>query len=277
VNDEVNFGSGPQGQLASGSDALSERTPVAMMLDGRGRVGKTVVAESLIQFCEERGATLRVWNGDLKNETHSLSTYHPDASRPPTDDAEEKRVWLEERLGEQARERFDTVLDMAGGDPTIRRLASDAQLVATMERQGLRPVAVHVLGPERADLDYLKQSMEGELFMPEATLIVCNGGLVQTGRSAKIVFEKVTKHEVVLAALDKGARIIWFPPLLCMSQVTDRGLTFRQVIKGEVKPGQDPLSFFDQARVSIFWEQLFPAALESVPSQWLPSMPDWKR
>jgi hypothetical protein len=58
-----------------------------------------------------------VWNADRQNETHSLSVFHPDAIRPPSDDPDDKGVWLEESFDRQVRERFDSVLDLAGGDP----------------------------------------------------------------------------------------------------------------------------------------------------------------
>jgi hypothetical protein len=277
LDDVTNIDIRAQGNLSSGNAGAAERMPVTAIICGRGRVGKTVVANALVQFCRERGANLQVWNADRQNETHSLSVFHPDAERPPTDDSEEKRVWLETKLGQQVRERFDAVLDMAGGDPTIKRLAKDVRLVTTMERQGIRPVALHILGPEKADLDDLKQSMEDGLFMPTATLIVCNGGLVESGRSVRAMFAEVAKHEVVFRAMDKGAKLIWFPALLCMSQVTDRGLTFSEAMRGQVKPGQEPLSFFDQTRVAIFWEELLPAAFEDVPNDWLPSMTGWRR
>ena len=61
----------------SGDTADGVRT--ATIIDGRGRVGKTTVANVFVQFCRERGADLRVWNADRQNETHSLSVFHPDA------------------------------------------------------------------------------------------------------------------------------------------------------------------------------------------------------
>jgi hypothetical protein len=82
----------------------------ATIIDGRGRAGKTTVANVFVQFCRERGADLRVWNADRQNETHSLSVFHPDAIRPPSDDPDDKGVWLEESFDAQVRERFDSRL-----------------------------------------------------------------------------------------------------------------------------------------------------------------------
>jgi hypothetical protein len=106
----------------------------------------------------ERGANLRVWNADRQNETHSLSVFHPDALRLPSDDPDDKGTWLEESFDAQVRERFDSLLDLAGGDPLVRLLARETELVATLEQHRVRLVLWQVLGPDVADLDYLKLS-----------------------------------------------------------------------------------------------------------------------
>jgi hypothetical protein len=103
-----------------------ERMSTTAFICGRGRVGKTVVVNTYVQFCRQRGARLEAWNSDRQNETHALSIFHSDASRPATDGASEKGYWFEANLDRQARERFDAVLDMAGGDPMVRHLARDA-------------------------------------------------------------------------------------------------------------------------------------------------------
>jgi hypothetical protein len=61
------------------------------------------------------------------------------------------------------------------------------------------------------------------------------------------------------------------PPLSCMSQVTDRGLTFADAAEGVIKGGHPRLSFFDQERVSIWWTKAVPAFIDAIPPLWLPA------
>jgi len=255
--------------------AANQETVKSEIVGGRGRVGKTTIANTAVQFFRERGANVRVWNADRQNETHSLSIFHRDATRPPTDDPEEKRLWLEGGYDRQARERFDSVLDMAGGDPIVRQLAKETRLIRTLERRAIMPVSWQVLGPEVADLDYLKLSMDGGIFMPAATLLVLNSGLVRPGRSVLAAFSEVMEHKVFVDAVAHGARVVWFPALTCMSAVTDRGLTFTEAKNGVTKPGKEPLSFFDQTRVEIFWDDHITAFFDSIPANWLPAMPGY--
>ena len=58
------------------------------------------------------------------------------------------------------------------------RLVAEVPIVPTLEDEGVRVVVVHVVGPDLADLDYLDRFEQDDLFAPEATLIVMNGGLV---------------------------------------------------------------------------------------------------
>jgi hypothetical protein len=122
---------------ASGlSGEIADDVRTATIIDGRGRSGKTTVANVFVHFCRERGADLRVWNVDRQNETHSLSVFHPDAIRPPSEDPDDKGAWLEESFDAQVRQRFESVLDLAGGDPFVRFLARETELVPTLERRG---------------------------------------------------------------------------------------------------------------------------------------------
>jgi hypothetical protein len=213
-----------------------------------------------------------VWNADRQNETHSLSVFHPDAIRAPSDDPDDKGDWLEGSFDAQVRERFDSVLDVAGGDPLVRLLARETELVPTLGRHGIKTVLWQVLGPDVADLDYLKLSMEAGLFAP-ATLLVLNAGLVRSKRSVEAVFAEVTGHKVFIDAVAQGAQVVWFPGLVCMKGVAERGLTFDEAKRGIVRPGQQRLVLFDRTRVEIFWEKHVPAFFAQIPVDWLPAMP----
>jgi len=273
MDDAMRLEDGQLGEVGNAPRAPGDgRMSTTAFICGRGRVGKTVVANTYVQFCRPRGARLEAWNSDRQNETHTLSVFHSDASRPATDGASEKGYWFEANLDRQARERFDAVLDMAGGDPMVRHLARDVRLVETMKRRGLRAVAWHVLGPEPADLDYLKLSMEGQLFAPPATLVVVNTGVLVSGRSAELAFADVCSHRVVVDALDRGAKLVRFPSLECMSAIIDQGLTFAEAMRGVTKPGCQPMTFLDQTRVEIFWKDHIPAFFAEIPSEWLPAM-----
>jgi len=261
------------------SETLSpadDRRPVVIVIVGRQRVGKTTVANTLVQFLRAHGGEIVVWNADKLNRTYSLSIFHQDALEPPSVDPEDVKSWLEDRFAHLIQHHYDAVLDIGGGDTPLARLVQEVPIVRTLERRGIRVVLVHVVGPEMADLDYLERFLAENLFTAEATLIVLNDGLVLSGRSANFAFTGVKQHPAFLNALQHGAEIVLMPKLACMSQVTDRGLTFTEAMNGVNKPGAAPLSFFDQERVATWWENELPQFFRSIPPLWLPTMPGSK-
>lgn len=251
----------------------ADRRPVLIIVVGRQRVGKTTLLNTTVQFLRAHGGEVVVWNADKLNRTYSLSMFHRDVLEPPSADSEDVKAWLEDRFTHLVQHRYDAVLDIGGGDTPLARLVQEVPIVRTLERRGIRVLLVHVVGPEMADLDYLERFLAGSLLAPEATLIVLNDGLVLTGRSANFAFANVKQHPALADAVENGAEVVLMPKLACMSQVTDRGLTFAEAMDGVNKPGVPPLSFFDQERVATWWENDLPAFFGSIPPLWLPAMP----
>ena len=249
-----------------------ERQPVLMIVVGRQRVGKTSFLNAVAQFLRAHGAAFQIWDADKMNTTYNMSVFHRDARQPGSDDPEDVKAWLEERFINLVEHRFDAMLDIGGGDTPLARLVQDVPVVATLEDEGVRVVLVHVIGPELADLDYLERFAEDDLFAPEATLIIMNGGLVLTGRSNDVAFSQVSEHPAVKAAIRAGGVVVRMPQLACMSEVTDRELSFEDAMKG--KPGVDgrPVALFDKTRVRQWWERELPEMFELIPSLWLPQM-----
>lgn len=247
--------------------------PVLMIAVGRQRVGKTVLLNAIAQRYRALGADLRVWNADLANRTHSLSRFHSDAVTAPTGGFEDTKAWIEERIADQIANRYDAVLDVGGGETVLNRLAAEVGLVETLDEQGIRPVAIHLLGPELADLDYLNASAEMGLFAPAATILVLNTGLVTSGRSVGSAFAGVQEHPVFQAALGKGAEMAFLPALGCMAQVTDRGLGFAEMASGAQVGGHPRTAFFDQVRVRRWWSKAMPEFFDELRADWMPRVP----
>jgi hypothetical protein len=247
-----------------------DRKPVLIGAYGRGNTGKTALLTALTQYCREQGASMQLWNLDQHQRSVSLETMFVDTRAPDDDNENERGRWLEERLSEQADERFDAVLDVGGGDTQIRNLAREIDLVGTLDERGIRLVAFHMVGPDPGDLDFLKMVVEDDLFVPAASVVVVNAGRLPSGRSARQLVEKVKADQSVLRVLKSGGRLQMMPRLACMTGVLERGISFREAMEGTVKRGQDSLSFFDQARVAKWWTEEMTAFFEAVPADWMP-------
>lgn len=247
--------------------------PVLIIAVGRQRVGKTTLLNVMIEMFRAHGAVIEIWNADLHNRTHSLSLFHKDAQQPleGTSHDDQKR-WIEERVREMVAHRRDTVLDVGGGSTPLNTLIEEMRLVEMLEARGIRVVLMYVLGNERADLDYLEQFAEDGMFMPKATLLVFNAGLLTSGRSAKTAFNALMEHPVVVKAARNGAEIAQMPALSCMAAVTDRGMSFADFADGKQAEGHPVSSFFDHERVWLWLNRDLPNMFLRIPPEWLPAI-----
>ena len=253
-----------------------ERKPIVLIVVGRQRVGKTTLLNTTVQFVRAHGGNMAVWNADKLNTTYSLSMFSDNVLEPSSGDTEDVKAWLEGQFTDLIRYRYDAVLDIGGGETPLARLVEEVPIVHTLEQRGIRVILAHVLGPELADLDYLQRFLAEDLLAPEATMLVLNDGLVLTGRSATFAFSSIRQHPAFIDAMDRQAKVVLLPKLSCMSQVTDRGLTFTDAMNGVNKLGSQPLSFFDQERVAVWWQRELPKFFAKIPSAWLPLMPAFK-
>jgi hypothetical protein len=247
------------------------RMPILWIALGRQRVGKTAVLNSAVQYFREAGSQLRIWNADQQNRSHSLSQFFPEAETVPPGGIEDTKAWIERRLEDLIEHRYDAVLDVGGGATGFSELVKEVPLLEGADQCGVRVVGVFCTGPERADLDYLEQFAGAGGFLPPASVIVTNAGLVLTGRSADGAFAPIITHPAVRFARGRGAKVAMFPNLPCMAQVTDRGVTFRGAMDGETGKGEQPaLGMFDRMRVNKFWTMDIPAFFAKLPPEWLP-------
>lgn len=259
--------------LKPAADDLSAETATPRMIVavGRQRVGKTTLLNAVAEIYRGLGADLDVWNADLHNRSHTLSLFHPDALEPPAAAGlQDQRKWIEDRVRDQVQHRRDAVLDVGGGVTALNALIEEVKLVRSLERRGVTPVLLYVLGSERADLDYLERFTQDQSFLPPATVIVLNGGLVTNGRSTRMAFAPLIEHQVVVKAINRGARIVEMPALGCLAEVIDRGLSFRDFADGKQADGHAETSFFDQERVWLWLNEAMPKALLDIPLEWMP-------
>jgi hypothetical protein len=253
--------------------SAAARQPVLIIAVGRQRVGKTTMLNVMIEMFRAHGAEIEIWNADLHNRTHTLSLFHRDALQPPEETSlEDQKRWIEERVREMVVHRRDTVLDVGGGLTALNTLIEELHLVEMLEARGIRVVLMYLLGNERADLDYLARFAEDGMFMPKATLLVFNAGLLTSGRSAKTAFTALMEHDVVVKAARSGAEIVQMPALSCMAAVTDRGMSFTDFAAGKQAAGHPESSFFDQERVWLWLNRDIPSMFLRIPQEWLPAI-----
>jgi hypothetical protein len=145
----------------------------------------------IICDCDRNNQTLTAFFGDV-------------VERPDQPDDDSTVTFLNAGVDTAISSKLSTVIDMGGGDLVFPRYASSMQLVSLLEDHGVRPVALHFLGPSIDDLSALRGIERSGAFCPPATVIVLNAGLIRDTRAPDVAFKAVREHAVVRAAARAG-------------------------------------------------------------------------
>jgi hypothetical protein len=252
-------------EAASGID-LSNKKKVIFWI-GRGKTGKTTGIRWSAEAAILNGVTLLMADMDPTNDT--FSQYIDNVARPSdVADPALSLKWLDKLLQHALQHGISLLVDLGGGDTTLRRLVTQLpDLVEMFEAHGFAVVVFYTVGPQEEDLSPLA-TMEGLGFRPSATAIVLNEAMPEVGELREHAFARILYHSAFLAALGAGAVPIWMPKLLPAHQIEIRRLHFRDAAGGQTGQGKTPLGPFDRSRV-LNWLQAMDANFAGVKT-WLP-------
>ncbi len=100
-------------------------------------------------------------------------------------------------------------------------------------------------------------------------------GIIRTNKNANLSARFTDEAEARACfqrAVRSGAALVFLPRLACMSEVTDRGLSFAEAMNGKVWTDGKGLSIFDRLRVRKWWTDELPRVFGEIPTEWLPEM-----
>ena len=234
---------------------------------GRGKTGKTTGIRWSAEAALVDGRALLMADMDPTNDT--FSRYLENVARPPeASDPAVSLKWLDRLLQYALQSGISLLVDLGGGDTTLRRLVTQLpDLVALFEAEGFAVVVFYTVGPQEEDLSPLA-TLEGLGFKPTASAIVLNEAMVEVGDARDTAFARIYRHSVFRAAVGRGAVPVWMPKLIPAQQVEVRRLNFRDAVAGQAGRGTTPLGPFDRARVAA-WLRAMVANFAGIET-WLP-------
>jgi hypothetical protein len=212
----------------------ARRHPRLIVTLGRQRTGKTLFAQWYAETAP-RDLPLRILDADQGEQV--LSDRLPDAEASPRSD-DDRRNWLEGEVERQmtaaaSDKPYDVLLDPGGNDPQVKRWGVELGLVDMLQSSGIDVIAIHLLGPDVADLNYMKEIETGNLFCPPKTVVILNKALVSPGQSPRIAFAEVADSETVRGIEGRGGRVVTMEALTDMPTLEKRKLRFADVIGGK--------------------------------------------
>jgi hypothetical protein len=271
---------GPEMELMSLREPSADSSPlrVTSKLDlaakrkvafwaGRGKTGKTTGIRWLAESALARGTPLLMADMDTTNDT--FSRYIENVARPPeASEPSSALKWLDRLLQHALQEQASLLVDLGGGDTTLRRLVEQLpDLAALFEAQGFAVVLFHTVGPQEEDLSPLA-TLQGLGFKPTATAVILNEALAELGDTREAAFARIYRHSVFRKAVADGAVPVFMPRLIAAQQVEVRRLKFQEAVEGRAGRADTPLGPFDRSRVKK-WLEAMDANFEAIKS-WLP-------
>jgi hypothetical protein len=247
--------------VAQGVD-LSGRAKIVMAA-GRGKTGKTTLLRWLAEQSLEAGGSFLM--ADIDPTNASFAAYFEGVSRPRDDDPLRVRDWLQRFIEYAVKNGMSALVDLGGGDTTLRSIAAEMPDFDTMiEEAGLAVAMFCLVGPHPEDLTPIATLSERG-FNPRARAIVLNEGTAPIGRSRGEAFARVTGTTLFKTAIENGTIALWMPRLHAAEAIEARHCGFREGRDGKTEL---PLGLFDRTRVR-HWLNGMDARFAGVRS-WLP-------
>ena len=149
-------------------------------------------------------------------------------------------------------ERHSALIDLGGGDTTLRSLAAEMPgLAAHIEAAGMAPVMFHLTGPQPEDLlPALTLAARG--FTPTAQALVLNEYGIEPGSTRERAFARLVKSSAY-GSLAAECVKLWMPRLHAAEAVESRQCSFAAARDGTINP---PLGLFDAARVRVWLDAM---------------------
>jgi hypothetical protein len=173
-------------------------------------------------------------------------------ARPETDSPAGVARWLQQLIEHCVTERQSAIVDLGGGDTTLRTLATEMPgLAAAMEAAGVAPVMLYLLGTQAEDLTpALTLSARG--FAPKAQALVLNEVAIDAGTTRAGAFGRMTCLPGFIE-LAKTSVPVWMPRLFAAEAIKARQCRFLDARDGKVTP---PLGMFDAARLRAWLDAM---------------------
>ena len=250
----------PEPAIAQGVD-LAGKTKIVFAA-GRGKTGKTTLLRWITETSFQRGSTPIL--ADIDPTNASFSRYFNDVARPETDNPAGVARWLQQLIEHCVTERQSAIVDLGGGDTTLRALATEMPgLAHAMEGSGVAPVMLYLLGTQSEDLTpAITLSARG--FAPKAQALVLNEVAIDAGTTRAEAFSRLTKLPSFID-LAKTSVPVWMPRLFAADAIEARQCRFFDARDGKVTP---PLGLFDGARLRT-WLDTMDRRLAGI-SSWIP-------
>jgi hypothetical protein len=217
---------------------------------GRGKTGKTTLLRWVAEKSARRGSMPIL--ADIDPSNASFSRYFENVARPDNDNPAGVARWLQDLIEHCVAAKQSAVIDLGGGDTTLRTLATEMPgLSAQIEAAGIVPVMLYMLGTQPEDMTPALTLTERG-FATTAQALVFNEVAIDAGATRSLAFGRILNSPSLLK-LARSSITIWMPRLFAAEAIESRLCGFHDARDIRVEP---PLGVFDSARVRAWLETM---------------------
>jgi hypothetical protein len=235
-------------KIESGIDLAGK--PKIIMAVGRGKTGKTTLLRWVTEMALQRGTDLLL--ADIDPSNASFSQYFNDVHRPKIDEAAGVTAWLGKLLDYCVAQKQSAVIDLGGGDTTLRSLATEMPgLAESIEAAGLAPVMFYMAGTQPEDLTPAL-TLEKRGFSVKAQAVVFNEFAAPPGVNREEAFARVGMSAGCQKLRDKSITL-WMPKLFSAEVIEARQCGFLAARDQRLDP---PLGLLDSTRTRAWLDHM---------------------
>ena len=238
----------PEPEIQQGIDLAGKAKIV--FAAGRGKTGKTTLLRWLTEMSVQSGSSPILADVDPSNAT--FSDYFSDVARPDTDNPAGVMIWLQDMIEHCITEKQSAIIDLGGGDTTLRSLATELPgLSSHIEASGMAVVMFHLVGTQPEDL-VPAITLTDRGFKPKAQALVFNEFAIEAGSTRVKAFGRITASPSYETLLESSV-LLWMPRLHAADAVESRQASFINARDGKSDP---PLGIFEAARVRVWLDAM---------------------
>lgn len=236
--------------------------PKIIFAAGRGKTGKTTLLRWVQEMSIARGGEAILADVDPTNAT--FSAYFEGVQCPQTNDPAGVTAWLSELIDHCIEHKQSAIIDLGGGDTTLRALATEMpELASVIEDAGLALVMLYLVGTQPEDLAPAV-TLAAHGFTAKAQAFVFNEFAMPPGVSRNQAFARIITSEAY-RNLSGSTINLWMPKLFAADVVESQQKSFGEIRDNK---GLAPVGLLDRTRVRA-WLKAMDARFEGV-SSWIP-------
>jgi hypothetical protein len=224
--------------------------PKIVFAAGRGKTGKTTLLRWWQEVSIRRGGDAVLADVDPTNAT--FSQYFEGVQRPEVEDAAGVTAWLSDLIDHCITGHSSAVIDLGGGDTTLRALATEMPgLASEIEAAGLAPVMLYLIGTQPEDLTPAV-TLAARGFQPKAQALVFNEFAIPPGQTRAQALQRLKLAPEYPELLDSSIAL-WMPKLNAANAVESRTAGFYAARDNAVDP---PVGLLDRTRIRAWLDQM---------------------